>query len=70
MDGWTLHWLEASGYLSGYRTEITAAFEQAYRTVSTMMPPPRLDITVQRLAGETIPEMASSGAPIAARCSR
>ncbi len=61
MDGWTLHWLEASGYLSGYRTEITAAFEQAYRTVSTIMPPPRLDIIVQRLAGETIPEMGLVG---------
>jgi hypothetical protein len=61
MDGWTLHWLEASGYLSGYRAEITDAFEQAYRTVSTMMPPPRLDVIVQRLAGETIPEMGLVG---------
>ena len=61
MDGWALHWLEASGYLSGYRAEITAAFEQAHRTVSTMIPPPRLDIIVQRLAGETIPEMGIAG---------
>lgn len=61
MDGWALHWLEASGDLSGYRAEITAAFEQAHRTVSTMMPPPRLDILIQRLAGEAIPEMGIVG---------
>ena len=61
MDGWTLHWLEASGDLSGYRSEITAAFEQSYRTVSTMLPPPRLDILVQRLAGVTIPGIGIAG---------
>lgn len=61
MDSWTLHWLEGSGDLSGYRAEIAAAFEQSYRTVSTLLPPPRLDILVQRLAGATIPGVGIAG---------
>lgn len=61
MDGWSLHWLEASGDLSRYRAEITAAFEQSYRAVSGMLPPPRLDILIQRLAGATIPGVGIAG---------
>jgi hypothetical protein len=61
MDGWSLHWLEASGDLSRYRAEITAAFEQSYRAVSGMLPPPRLDILIQRLAGATIPGVGIVG---------
>lgn len=61
MDRWTLHWLEASGDLSAYRAEITAAFEQSYRTVSAMLPPPRLDILIQRLSGVTIPGIGIAG---------
>ena len=61
MDSWTLHWLEASGSLSHHQAGLTAAFEQAYRTVSTITPPPRLDVLIQRLSGETIPEMGIVG---------
>jgi hypothetical protein len=70
LDGWTLHWLEASGDLSGYRAEVTAAFEQAHRTVSAMMPPPHLDIFVQRLADAIIPGMGFPGVAHRSRCLR
>jgi hypothetical protein len=36
-------------------------FEAAYRTLSRLPPPPRLDILVQRLSGQTIPEMGIVG---------
>ncbi|WP_420962547.1 DUF2268 domain-containing putative Zn-dependent protease [Brucella sp. IR073] len=61
MDGWTLHWLEASGELGDFRAEIIENFEAAYRLLSTFLPPPRLDILIQRLTGETIPEMGIVG---------
>lgn len=61
MDRWTLHWLEASGDLGDFQTDILDSFRAAYRTLSTLMPPPRLDILVQRLDGRTIPEMSIVG---------
>ncbi|GGB05339.1 hypothetical protein GCM10011491_36890 [Brucella endophytica] len=61
MDGWTLHWLEASGELGGFRAEIIGNFEAARRLLSAFLAPPRLDILVQRLTGETIPEMGIVG---------
>lgn len=61
MDAWTLHWLEASGSLAEHRCELIGEFDAAYKTVSRLMTPPRLDVLIQRLAGETIPEMGLVG---------
>lgn len=61
MDGWNLHWLEASGDLNSVRSAILKDFEAAYGSLSKLLRPPRLDILVQRLAGQTIPEMGIVG---------
>lgn len=61
MDAWTLHWLEASGNLGEFRSELTGEFDAAYQTLSRLMPAPRLDILLQTLPGETIPEMGIVG---------
>jgi len=60
-DGWTLHWLEASGSLAEFRSDLIRDFRNAHQTVSRLMPPPRLDVLIQRLTGETIPEMGIVG---------
>lgn len=61
MDSWTLHWLEASGDLAGFRADLAGEFAAAYQTLSRLLPPPRLDILIQVLPGETIPEMGIVG---------
>lgn len=61
MDAWTLHWLEASGSLATHRKALMQAFDVAYRGISQVMPPPRLDVLIQRLPGETIPELGLVG---------
>ena len=61
MDAWTLHWLEASGSLADFRSDLIDNFKAAYDTISRYMPPPRLDVLIQRLPGETIPEMGIAG---------
>ena len=61
MNNWSLHWLEASGDLDEVRPAIIRNFEAAYATLSALLPPPRLDILVQRLAGRTIAEMGILG---------
>ncbi|MCK1791319.1 DUF2268 domain-containing putative Zn-dependent protease [Pseudomonas violetae] len=61
MDSWTLHWLDASGNLADFRAEVTGEFAAAYQTLSRLLVPPRLDILIQRLPGETIPEMGIVG---------
>ncbi len=61
MDGWSLHWLAASGELKSHRAAIVGEIEAAYRALSGFDVPPRLDILVQRVAGETIPEMGMVG---------
>lgn len=61
MDAWTLHWLEASGSLGELRSDLIGEFDAAYKTVSRLMTPPRLDVLIQRLPGETIPEMGLVG---------
>jgi len=61
MDAWTLHWLEASGNLDEFRAELIGEFAAAYQSISRLMPPPRLDILIQALPGETIPEMGLVG---------
>ncbi|SDT92822.1 DUF2268 domain-containing putative Zn-dependent protease [Pseudomonas yamanorum] len=61
MDAWTLHWLEASGSLAQFRAELIRECEVAYGAIAQMMPPPRLDILIQRLPGETLPELGLVG---------
>ncbi|MHC8318921.1 DUF2268 domain-containing putative Zn-dependent protease [Pseudomonas sp. LB3P31] len=61
MDSWTLHWLEASGDLAEFRAELTGEFAAAYQTLSRLLEPPRLDILLQVLPGETIAEMGILG---------
>jgi len=61
MDAWTLHWLEASGSLAEHRAEVIAEFDVACQAIARLMPPPRLDILIQRLPGETIPELGMVG---------
>ena len=61
MDSWTLHWLQASGDLAEFRAELSGEFAAAYQTLSRLLPPPRLDILIQVLPGETIPEMGIVG---------
>jgi hypothetical protein len=61
MDAWTLHWLEASGSLAQFRPELIREFEVAYGAIAQLMPLPRLDILIQRLPGETLPELGLVG---------
>lgn len=61
MEKWTLHWLEASGSLAELRRELIDEFAAAYEAIARLMPPPRLDVLIQRLPGETIPEMGLVG---------
>ncbi|MNQ60422.1 hypothetical protein D3C85_747010 [compost metagenome] len=61
MDAWTLHWLEASGSLGEIRGDVIDEFDVAYQAISRLLPPPRLDVLIQRLPGETIAEMGLVG---------
>ncbi|SCW73087.1 DUF2268 domain-containing putative Zn-dependent protease [Pseudomonas sp. NFACC05-1] len=61
MEKWTLHWLEASGSLAELRSKLADEFAAAYEAIARLMPPPRLDILIQRLPGETITEMGLVG---------
>lgn len=60
-DAWTVHWLEAEGSLSDWRTPLAAEVEVAQSALASLMPPPTLDILVQRLAGNVIPELGMVG---------
>ncbi|VVO31923.1 DUF2268 domain-containing putative Zn-dependent protease [Pseudomonas fluorescens] len=61
MSEWRLHWLEAEGDLEPLRQPITHACDSAHQSISTLMAPPRLDILIQRLAGQVIPELGLLG---------
>nr|WP_256349670.1 DUF2268 domain-containing putative Zn-dependent protease [Pseudomonas sp. P7758] len=56
-----MHWLEASGSLAQFRPELIREFEVAYEAIAQLLPPPRLDILIQRLPGETLPELGLMG---------
>ena len=58
---WSLHWLEAEGYLSSWREQVAAEVEAARSAVARMLPPPRLDILIERGAGAVIPEVGMVG---------
>lgn len=58
---WRLHWLEAEGDLGPWRDRIAAEIAATETIVACLVPPPRLDILVQRLAGRGIPEIGMVG---------
>uniref|UniRef100_UPI000B02FDB5 DUF2268 domain-containing putative Zn-dependent protease n=1 Tax=Methylobacterium sp. CCH5-D2 TaxID=1768765 RepID=UPI000B02FDB5 len=58
---WQLHWLEASGDLGPWRATIAEEVEIARIAVAGVLPVPPLDILVQRLPGEAIPETGTTG---------
>jgi Predicted Zn-dependent protease (DUF2268) len=58
---WTLHWLEAEGELEPWRRQIAAEIEATRDIVSRLVTPPRLDVLVQRLPGQVIPEIGMVG---------
>ncbi|MCJ2090407.1 DUF2268 domain-containing protein [Methylobacterium sp. E-005] len=58
---WQLHWLEASGDLTPWRSAIAAEVEIARTAVGTVLPVSPLDILVQRLPGAVIPETGTTG---------
>ena len=59
---WHLHWLEAEGDLGPWRSQLAAEIEATRQQfVVRAVPPPRLDILVQRLAGAVIPEIGMVG---------
>lgn len=58
---WQVHWLEAEGDLTPWRPAIASEIAAARSAVAQVVPPPRLDILVQRLAGAVIPEIGLVG---------
>ncbi|TXN80273.1 DUF2268 domain-containing putative Zn-dependent protease [Methylobacterium sp. WL8] len=61
---WQLHWLEASGDLGPWRNIVAGEVEIARRAVARVLPVPPIDILVQRLPGEVIPETGTTGQAI------
>lgn len=68
MDGWTLHWLEAEGTLAPWRPAIEAEIAAGHAAVAALLPPPRLDIIIQRGKGFGIPELGMVGNAYRRRC--
>lgn len=58
---WHLHWLEAEGELTPWRDRIAVEIETARMAVAGVLPPFRLDILVERVAGAVIPEIGTTG---------
>lgn len=58
---WRLHWLEADGDLSPWREAIANEIEAGYRAMTALLSATRIDILVQRRAGEVIPETGTTG---------
>ena len=58
---WTLHWLEASGDLRPWRATIEREVAIAREAVAGVLPPPPLDILVERGPGAAIPETGTVG---------
>lgn len=58
---WQLHWLEAEGDLGPWRERIAVEVETARLAAERVLPPLRLDVLAQRLAGATIPEIGMVG---------
>lgn len=61
MHNWHLHWLNATGGLHTQQADIHQAIAQAHTLLATMLPPPPLDILIQRGRAGTIPEVGMGG---------
>jgi len=61
MHNWHLHWLNATGGLHTQQADIHQAIAQAHTQLATMLPPPPLDILIQRGRAGTIPEVGMGG---------
>jgi len=58
---WQLHWLEAEGDLGPWRARIASEIAAARLAIATVLPPPRVDILIQHLAGRVIEEIGMAG---------
>lgn len=58
---WTLHWLQASGSLNEWQSAITEQANSARQAMEELLLPPNLDILVQCLPGQVIPEIGLVG---------
>lgn len=58
---WHLHWLEASGDLAPWREKIATEIEGARTALSQLLPPPSLDVLIQRLPNVVIPQIGMVG---------
>jgi len=58
---WQLHWLEAEGDLHPWRRQIIDEIDATRAAVSRLLPPPRLDVLIQRLPGMVIREIGMVG---------
>ncbi len=61
MTDWTLHWLEAEGTLAPHQLAIEAEVVAARAAVTALLPPPRLDVLLQRIPRGGIPELGIGG---------
>lgn len=61
MTDWTLHWLEAEGTLAAWQLAIEAEIGAARAAVTVLLPPPRLDVLLQRVPRGGIPELGIGG---------
>lgn len=61
MGDWTVHWLEAAGDLSPWRSRIAAGIDAGCEAVDRVIPLPWMDILVQQLPGAVIPEIGMVG---------
>ena len=62
---WTLHFLEAEGTLAPWRERLAAEACQTHDRLATLLAPdlgmPRIDMLIQRLPGQAIPELGMGG---------
>ena len=58
---WQVHWLQAAGDLGSWRNGIMHEVEASRGHLAGLLPPPRLDILVQRIPGGGIPEIGLVG---------
>lgn len=69
---WTLHFLEAEGSLHPWRGHLKAEARTAEQRIATCLAPhiemPPIDVVIQRLTGETIPELGLAGFSLRRSC--
>jgi uncharacterized protein YjaZ len=69
---WTLHFLEAEGSLAPWRTQLTTEARGAHENIARRLAPdvamPRIDILIQRVAKQVIPELGMTGSSFRRGC--